>query len=267
MDIRCTVCGEPWDSDLDMALWEKDLFRKGVGCPGCEGIEPTTPWEPTSISDLENGGDDEYERFSALDGRDNRPVWKRPDPVVEWSCDACGVVAQRNPDSGELEWDIPRGAKAAQWYHSHPFTRQDYADDGPAHTFTDGRKVCSYCLDHCADCDRPISSILDHDDTYSDGNSFLPEGCYHRSDAVCIDCYHNRCIDCGAREEDCSCLDDPMRAIEREYDLDDTPTRDQVMDWLISNHLDWRGVGYGTLRDNLERAYVALGYLEEIKAE
>lgn len=39
-DIKCAICGEPWDSwhvRHDMIPWESELFRKGAGCPECGG--------------------------------------------------------------------------------------------------------------------------------------------------------------------------------------------------------------------------------------
>lgn len=43
-DIKCRICGEPWDSygiyHGDMTVREKDVFLKGKGCPCCKGVKP-----------------------------------------------------------------------------------------------------------------------------------------------------------------------------------------------------------------------------------
>tara|TARA_R110002072_G_scaffold108282_1_gene235164 strand:- start:211 stop:489 length:279 start_codon:yes stop_codon:yes gene_type:complete len=49
-DVDCAVCGEPWNAwsimqaehhdSGDMTQAEAKLFRKGAGCPCCEGIAP-----------------------------------------------------------------------------------------------------------------------------------------------------------------------------------------------------------------------------------
>jgi hypothetical protein len=42
-DIYCRICREPWDSwevNHDFDPIERDVFKKGKGCPSCKGILP-----------------------------------------------------------------------------------------------------------------------------------------------------------------------------------------------------------------------------------
>jgi len=44
-DIRCRVCGEPWDAygvrhHEDMTPKEAKAFLMGLGCPCCKGVRP-----------------------------------------------------------------------------------------------------------------------------------------------------------------------------------------------------------------------------------
>lgn len=53
----------------DMTDWEYELFRKGVGCPGCKG-KPTVEFQPTSIEHVEFGDEDPALRIEAFERRD-----------------------------------------------------------------------------------------------------------------------------------------------------------------------------------------------------
>lgn len=42
MDVRCAVCGEPWDiyyinHEMEEDDWDKEDFYNGKGCPCCKG--------------------------------------------------------------------------------------------------------------------------------------------------------------------------------------------------------------------------------------
>lgn len=190
MDIKCVVCGEPWDSygvtHGDMLPWEAKLFRAGAGCPSCEG--KPNGWMPTTISDVENGDLDPMlrivarERFEAGEA----PRWERPCDAELWVCDGCGVRVVRNADTNELEYDVRWGAKCRQWYHSHDFDRGT-PEESPAHVFKHGAKVCEFCLTHCSECGTELCSHLEYSDVYDEGNPIPdPRDEYHAS--VCIDC-------------------------------------------------------------------------------
>jgi hypothetical protein len=216
-DVKCVVCGEPWDyygvTHGDMEAWEADLFKKGAGCPCCEGIPPNGEhWEPESISDIENGDDDPIIRLNAWENsvEMKTPEWKKPEPKVFWQCDGCGVQVIGNPSLPEnhedyLEYFLPNGARARQWYHSHPFHRGE-PEKNPAHVFADGSKVCEFCLNHCDQCGKEICSTLEYGDTYDDGNSF-PHPYYHDR-AICVDCFETICTECNSFPEDCDCNQD-----------------------------------------------------------
>lgn len=204
-DVRCVVCGEPWDyygvSHGDMEKWEARLFKAGAGCPACEGVLPPEPFEPRSIGDLENGDEDEMERLVAYANRPARPEWKRPEPEVLWTCDGCGVQVVRNPDTDELEYDLPPGARGCRWYASHSYRLPPGPE--PAHVF--GKSpVCEYCFQRCARCGAPVSSVLEHGDVYDPGWCSTVEGRSPR-DVFCITCIESQCPECGQWPEDCEC--------------------------------------------------------------
>lgn len=76
-DAYCMVCGEPWDyygaRHGDMEKWEFELFRKGAGCPSCEGVTDK-PFDPTKLAHIEFGDEDGLERLLPGD----RPKWEKP---------------------------------------------------------------------------------------------------------------------------------------------------------------------------------------------
>jgi len=179
-DIRCVVCGEPWDAygvrHGDMAPWEADLFRKGAGCPCCKG--ETNGYAPERLSDVDNGDEDPMDRIVAAErvADGTKPPWIRPEDPTLWTCDACGVRVVRDLDTGELEH---RGG-------AH-FGREE-PEETPAHTFTesDGIKVCAECLEHCSECGVHLCQELSSD-TYDGFASFPdPRDEYHAR--VCVDC-------------------------------------------------------------------------------
>lgn len=215
-DVKCVVCGEPWDyygvNHGDMEAWEADLFKKGAGCPCCEGIPPNGKhWEPETISDIENGDDDPILRLNAWkNSLDKKMPWKKPEPKIFWTCEGCGVQVIGDPSYKEnhedyLKYYEPINAKCKNWYHSHPFWHGTPSNK-PAHIFEGDRKVCEFCLDHCKICGKEICGNLEFYDTYDDGNSFPHPYYYH--DAICIDCFETVCSECNSFPEDCTCNDD-----------------------------------------------------------
>jgi hypothetical protein len=98
MDIKCVVCGEPFDAfgvdHGDFLPWEAKLFRAGAGCPCCEGENPNG-YTPSKLSDVENGDDDPILRIIAAENAANgtAPKWQRPQDPIHWVCDGCGVRA------------------------------------------------------------------------------------------------------------------------------------------------------------------------------
>ena len=210
MEVLCVVCGEPWDfyglSHGDMEGWEADLFKKGAGCPACEGAAPEIgAFVPASIGDLENGDLDPILRLNAWEAAQSsdRPAWTRPAPRVLWTCSGCGVQATISPDNGEREFDLPLEAKGRAWYSSHIY--QDAPEE-------EGEKIggdvfCPECVCACAHCPaRLIAVPFDFSDTYDVGQGFISEGTgCNAGDALCIDCFESLCSECGSHPEDCTC--------------------------------------------------------------
>jgi hypothetical protein len=203
MDIKCVVCGEPWDSygvdHGDMLPWESKLFRAGAGCPCCEG---EGNWVPQGISDFENGDEDEMKRINAFENRKRIP-WRRPDPKVKWTCEGCGVQVVVNPEDDCLEYQLPLGAKGRQWWHSHPYDRGE-PTERPAHTFGRDTHMCEFCIKECYNCGEVVSPFLENDDMYGHGycQTLEPYGCHH---VFCTDCVELSCPDCLCMPDDCDC--------------------------------------------------------------
>jgi hypothetical protein len=87
MDIICNMCGESWDSwganHGDMAAWEYDLFKKGAGCPSCQGNgrkEEFLEERERSLISYEN------QDFYPLTGN-YKGIWEMPETKVLWQCD------------------------------------------------------------------------------------------------------------------------------------------------------------------------------------
>ena len=81
MDIKCIVCGEPWDfvgaaNGEDMERWEFELVKRGAGCPSCEGKDDGS-YSPSEYEDIECGDEDPIDRIMAMDPA-MRPKWEKP---------------------------------------------------------------------------------------------------------------------------------------------------------------------------------------------
>ena len=178
-DVKCVVCGEPWDymgarHGCDMLKWEYALFRKGAGCPSCKGVvEDSERFHPETIDDVEFGDEDPILRIHAYENSIANPIpWERPKDPVLWKCDGCDVEVIRDVDDGTLRYRAQGRGK--QWYISHDYDDRD-VEETPAHVFGE-QKVCPYCLEHCEECGTPISHTLSFDDSYDDGYCFHDGG-------------------------------------------------------------------------------------------
>lgn len=199
----CTVCGETWDyysaRHGDMEKWEFELFRKGAGCPSCEGVTDK-PFEPTKLAHIEFGDEDGLERLLSGD----RPKWEKPpepEPEKLWECDGCGVHVVRDSE-GELAYDLPPNAPGKDWCKSHPFHREskwiDIGDE-PYHVFAEGQKACEFCVSFCDNCGKEICETIDFGDVYIDGASLASDD---YSEAYCIDCFESLAAEEEEEEED-----------------------------------------------------------------
>lgn len=185
-DIKCVRCGEPWDSygvrHGDMLPWEAELFRQGAGCPCCEGV--SNGWEPTGISDIENGDGDPIERLQAYEAPPKK--WERPEDPKHWECDGCGVQVRTDLDTNELVYRCPWGSIAR--YNAYEFERRGTPEKAPAHTFDGGFAVCEFCLDSCEKCGAALSHRVERD-CYDDGYVWTLPSDSMRERCYCADCY------------------------------------------------------------------------------
>lgn len=237
MDIKCVICGEPYSAwgvnHGDMMAWETDLFRKGAGCPSCEGVRPAEKFVPQSLEDLENGDEDPMDRIIAYENAENGniPAWEKPKDEVLHECDGCGVqliraVSQEVYDGNKrekvYEWIMPHNAPGARWYHSHRFDRIDAADyiEGGAeefnwHPWDDDRSACPHCQKLCDTCGEAVISDIDGlkpDDCEDPGYSFMDPSSFSHSE--CYDCHLNHCSECECNP--CECEDDEENDDEEE---------------------------------------------------
>lgn len=188
MDIKCVVCGEPWDSygitHGDMLQWEVKLFHAGAGCPCCEGV--SNGYEPTTLSDVENGDADPMLRIMARDAHEQgtAPKWTRPEDPKHWECDGCGVQVRTDLDDGSLVYRCPWGTTSRD--NEYEFERHGTPEEKPAHTFEGGFAVCEFCLASCEKCSAPLSHRIERD-VYDDGYVWTVGNDHEH--AFCSDCH------------------------------------------------------------------------------
>lgn len=278
MDIKCVICGEPYEAwgvnHGDMTYWEANLFRKGAGCPSCEGDPPNGKvFEPESIFDVDNGDEDPQERLiaseAALAGK--APKWERPEPEEIWACACCGHRVVRDIDAypdGLIDYDkaplmyAPRKVQpkkdGPQWYRVW-IKLEDREVEEP--TLIGEHKICEVCVSHCDDCGAAVCDEIADGDPYNPGWSTLKPGSYN--DVLCIACYEKYCSKCESDE--CECLGNVMSDIRRKYKLgyeeDDEPEQDHVYAWLRENGKGSHGEEIK--QEEVEQAYIALGFLVE----
>jgi hypothetical protein len=198
MDIKCVVCGEPWDSygvnHGDMLSWEAKLFKSGAGCPSCEG--ESNGFVPSTLADTENGDEDPMDRILARDAheRGKAPKWERPEDPKHWECEGCGVQVRTDLDTNEIVYQCP--FKSVAWYNAYQYERNGTPEKEPAHTFDGDTHVCEFCLERCYKCDAPLSRAVTGD-CYEDGYIWTVSGDYDR-------CY---CSDCHTEAEQEAALD------------------------------------------------------------
>lgn len=182
MDIRCSVCGEPWDAygvnNGDMLPWEAKLFNQCAGCPSCEGVKPANVneddvWIDSLQDRLLNGLDDYGQQDLLIENPegDDRPKWERPEDKELWHCDHCGVKVFENADDGEK---YTKG-------DDHICRELDHAEEYDPVLERDGHQYCHACVVTCDNCSEQY--VEDDDCTYT-----LPDGCYHVKHACCEDC-------------------------------------------------------------------------------
>ena len=158
MDVRCAVCGEPWERyglfNGDMYKWERDLFLAGAGCPCCEG----------GSSDSED-----------------RPSWERPPDKVLKECECCGLVLKRCVVEGDC-------------YLVHELFPAKYisCEDPALWSSHAGMEcVCPECQVNCSDCE---ADLVKGADLY-DGGIVYDEHDYYGRFPLCVDCYCERQIE------------------------------------------------------------------------
>lgn len=231
-DVKCAVCGEPYDvhhGEADMTKWEYELFKKGAGCPCCEGIATGDAGDrelETLRGLVMDGGDDDETNY-ALSKRLGvmadtgepapRPEWKRPEPIVHETCAGCGLRIVTNPDDGQKVYDtaqIKRDYYSAAYYEVHGYEFMRDAERDCTESFVsvdpdnkdDTDVYCPACIEVCANgnCQHMIfrRSELEPGDTYAPGQSFPdPQDEYHGG-AVCIDCYEQLSAEDEEEDED-----------------------------------------------------------------
>ena len=216
MDINCIVCGEPWNAygarHGDMAPWQYELFRKGAGCPCCQGETPNGA-DPAEMAydaargQVFDGTDDDglVDNFVAVaDGTSQRPRWERPEDPTLWSCAGCSCSVYRDLDTGDLKWSRLGVGMFNLPYEADP----DNPPESAPYT-VGGEVYCPVCAGECDECGVTIfHSHMSHEgkvlygDTYDEGASFASPLNMH--DTLCTSCFEEipSCVECGSCYED-----------------------------------------------------------------
>ncbi len=189
MDITCLVCNEPWDSmgieGGDMEKWESVLFRKGAGCPCCEGV--SNGFEPTKLSDFDNGDEDPMVRIDAYHNRKYKKIeWIKPEDKILYTCSGCGVEAKKDILENEYYFEFPVNAISNQWYHRKEYNDQKAKEEPICFDQNGDDLLCPYCVHYCDDCGEQITDRIDFGDTYDNGQSFFDQDSQR---SYCIDCF------------------------------------------------------------------------------
>ena len=203
MDIRCNICGEPWDAyganHGDMLTWEYDLFRKGAGCPSCQGVSNKDHIEDR-CQDLLMNCEDPDNWFPL--GNTEKPEWKKPEPKVYWKCEHCKVaiiedleITSYDGSQKDLKLDLDFSkvdSTLHYWIQKEIENSFEGISEDP-HYELDGYTYCCYCATNCADCDTIVlrNNADEMLDTYDSGKSFVRPGEEYCKDPdyLCVDCY------------------------------------------------------------------------------
>ncbi len=220
MDISCAVCLEPWDSygitHGDMLPWERDLFRKGAGCPCCkgetpDGVDPDDAAEEHIRDAWLRGGTDDPDAYTlgfelgVSDETPTRPAWEPPPPRIMWTCTGCGVSAgiDQNDPCQELAWiggERVHGYYGSMVPYGNRYNDESPEDEPPYKLGDDG--YCPGCATMCdyGECEAVILYRDPPGDVYDAGHGFQdPLAGYFSSRMVCTDCYETipMCCECG----------------------------------------------------------------------
>lgn len=192
-DVKCVVCGEPWDGLSDMKVWEQNLFKSGAGCPACEGeVKEGKEFKPKSIFDLENGDGDEMDRIVALTASP-RPKWQRPADKCLWECDACKAKVMEDCDEFDVENNLYVTPANSVLAHRHWLDLERECQN-----VVNDKKICPACVEICESCSETICGRLSTD--VYDGFASFP-GSSMRT-CLCINCYENRDDDDDDEEDE-----------------------------------------------------------------
>ncbi len=214
-DIRCAVCGEPWDAygvrHGDMKPWEAVLFRAGAGCPACEGTSDRDHTVEHMESLILDDADDDPDSFAlTINPEAKRPKWTRPPDVVLWECAGCDskIVGDVDwaPDSEFYRgWSLRsanRDRYAQRDRHGNHIGR--WSDDPEDQFKIEGKNYCPACATTCDDCGKDVfcsnESATDTQlcsDSYDPGMSFADPR--DERSTICINCLEAipTCSYCG----------------------------------------------------------------------
>lgn len=213
-DIRCAVCGEPWDqwgaNHGDMKWWEYDLFKAGAGCSACEG--DTGQHQNVEVEDgdalvehvrsiVMNAEDpDDWAQLHADEDAGSRK-WEEPEPKKLWECAGCKVqvvISNDAPYDGneiqeEDDWLEWCGGEKVHYGMLYTCSYGDlYQADEPTREpelFLDEKPHCAGCAGHCRECSKVILTREQPDDPNDPGASFPhPHSPFYGT--VCITCLY-----------------------------------------------------------------------------
>lgn len=219
MDLPCACCGEPWEVyfiDHEMPAWEADLFRKGAGCPSCEGS--ATPSVRRRSQDrhtkavLLSGATDDPHAFTfaianSMEVAGNVPAWERPNAVTLLQCNGCENHIKSDPDVrkpyveklSHEEWAVGvtwAGKPYLQLhFHGEEWDKSLVAFVGGKYELVLGEKqYCPGCVEPCSKCGAITAAE----------EMMLPDGSFGKDEALCPSCFEQipTCIYCGSQLEE-----------------------------------------------------------------
>ena len=237
-----------------MLPWEAVLFRKGSGCPSCQGARPGTPESAYKhLRDRIIGGAWEDDVYPPGDIAPPRAPWVRPVPRVLATCAGCDVRVEVSPDDGAHTWE---GGSRVHYDHGAayafgdlgPYSGRDYVADVDEGYVVGGAWYCPGCAGACAcpGCSTVVfvRSDLDPGDPYADGAGFPTPGDPFAG-SVCVSCYEELSLsDDDDADDDADDDDADDDADDDDADADDVaPDNDPVTGLYLYEGPDYARAG------------------------
>ena len=190
MDIKCIKCGEPWDvyglNHGDVAAWEADSIKQGIGCPACLGEKKN------ELSIMEH-----MDNETSLEGNiiieSNKSYGPETDYVEICHCEECGE--KYSIDVNKIYYS----GKEKIIYGDLGFYCLNESSDIESYiklesdwARIDGKLMCQTCFNKYQECDE-CGGLFHEDETFYIQNM---------DKVFCETCMNNIISHCESCEED-----------------------------------------------------------------